>query len=777
MAQTKIRQDQFNTPVLVSNGGTGQTTNDGALNTLLPDQTGNIGKFLTTDGSNTSWGSAGAGSVTSLSVSSLNGFAGSVSNPTTTPDITLSTTITGLLKGDGTSLLAASSSDITSTLGYTPVNIAGDTMAGYLILNADPATGLGAATKQYVDNVANGMNVHLACVAGTTADLAADYDNGFSGVGATLTANPSVVLPLIDTVALSPTQRVLVKNQADPTQNGIYTVTQTTAPWILTRATDFDNSPPGEITAGDSTFIQEGSQATTQWVQVTSGTITVGSSNIVFTQFGGPGTYSAGLGIDIAGTVISLATSNVSSLYNLATNGLVARTASNTVTARTITAGTAISVTDGDGISGNPTINNTGVTSVAGTTDQIAVSGSTGAVTFSLPSSVTIGGTMTAGTFSGSGSSLTSIPNGALTNSSVTIGSTSISLGATSTTLAGLTSVAATTFTGALSGNATTASSAATLTTPRNINGVSFNGSADITVTAAAGTLTGSTLAAGVTASSLTSVGTLGSLSVSGSLSASSGSFTGNVTGGTSVTAGSGAVGKLNLNQGGASNTGYVEFNAANGNRQGYIGFSSTTGAGDTGTIPYIAGQHQFTGAVNLNGTTSPLLANGSDGTSGQVLTSAGAGATPTWTTPAGSSFKGALVGRTTNITITGSSETAIPFTTETYDTDGFHDNVTNNTRLTIPSGVNYVVLTAGIAYTDAGGSTYQIQIKKNGTTTNSGLGRVVVPGDGSVTLMYNLSSAPVSVTAGDYFEVTFFHPTTNIDVQSTSWFGIQVVG
>ena len=97
----------------------------------------------------------------------------------------------------------------------------------------------------------------------------------------------------------------------------------------------------------------------------------------------------------------------------------------------------------------------------------------------------------------------------------VTIGSTSIALGATSTTLAGLTSVAATTFTGALTGNASTAT---TLQTARTINGTSFDGSANITVTAAAGTLTGSTLAAGVTASSLTSVGTLTNLTVTNTI-------------------------------------------------------------------------------------------------------------------------------------------------------------------------------------------------------------------------------------------------------------------
>lgn len=67
-----------------------------------------------------------------------------------------------------------------------------------------------------------------------------------------------------------------------------------------------------------------------------------------------------------------------------------------------------------------------------------------------------------------------------------------------------------------------TAGSAATLTTPRNINGVSFNGSSDITVTAASNTLTGNTLNSTVTASNLTSVGTLTNLTVTGDVTANS---------------------------------------------------------------------------------------------------------------------------------------------------------------------------------------------------------------------------------------------------------------
>lgn len=114
-----------------------------------------------------------------------------------------------------------------------------------------------------------------------------------------------------------------------------------------------------------------------------------------------------------------------------------------------------------------------------------------------------------------------SIANNKLLNSSVTIGSTAISLGASSTTLAGLTSVTSTNFTGSLTGSVTgNASTASTLQTARTINGVSFNGSANITVTAAAGTLTGTTLNSTVVNSSLTSVGTLTTLTVNGLVTA-----------------------------------------------------------------------------------------------------------------------------------------------------------------------------------------------------------------------------------------------------------------
>lgn len=274
-------------------------------------------------------------------------------------------------KGLVTATSAVTNSDITTSLGYIPVNVAGDTMTGYLILNAAPVNSLGAVTKQYVDDIASGLTIHAACVTSTDGtNLSATYSNGSSGVGATLTGTGA--MPSIGGITPAVGNRVLVKDQTSQLQNGIYVVTQATANWVMTRASDFDGSPVSEIQAGDAVYVQQGTLAGTQWVQTTAGTITVGVTSIVFSQFGGPGTYTAGSGINIAGTSIS----NTGVLSNIAGSGISVSSAT-----------------------GNVTIGNTGVLSVTGTANQITTSGSTGNITLSLPSSVTISGTMTAGVF------------------------------------------------------------------------------------------------------------------------------------------------------------------------------------------------------------------------------------------------------------------------------------------------------------------------------------------------------------------------------------------
>ena len=264
-------------------------------------------------------------------------------------------------KGLTTATTAVTASDIEASLGFTPANKAGDTFTGAVLLASDPTQALGAATKQYVDNVSAGLVVKPAVQTSTTSALAATYANGTSGVGATLTASSNGVLTNIGGYSsLVVGSRILVKDQADQTQNGIYTITSlgaVGAPYVLTRAPEFDNTPVGEMLAGDFTYVQFGTLGGTQWSLTTPGTITVGTSNISWTQLSGAGVITGGTGISVAGNVVS----------------------------------------------------NAGVTSaVAGS--NITVSGATGAVTVALAASPTITGT----NFSG-------IPNTALTNSSVTI--------------------------------------------------------------------------------------------------------------------------------------------------------------------------------------------------------------------------------------------------------------------------------------------------------------------------------------------------------------------
>ncbi len=99
----------------ITQGGTGQITANASLNALLPSQTGNNGYALKTNGTNTSWQALNIGTVTSVAVVTANGLAGTVANDTTTPAISLSTTITGMLKGNGTAISAGVSGTDYST--------------------------------------------------------------------------------------------------------------------------------------------------------------------------------------------------------------------------------------------------------------------------------------------------------------------------------------------------------------------------------------------------------------------------------------------------------------------------------------------------------------------------------------------------------------------------------------------------------------------------------------------------------------------------------------
>jgi hypothetical protein len=214
---------------------------------------------------------------------------------------------------------------------------------GTVTLNSSPTQSLHAATKQYVDELAEGLKTKPAVEIATTSNLSATYNNGTNGVGATLTANSNGAFPEVDGITLSsivPGQNgVLVKNQSNPEQNGRYNLTQvgdSENPWILTRCGLCDES--SEI-PGIYTFVKTGTlYAGTGWVQIVSNpsTFVIGTDAILVTQFSGAGTYTAGTGISLNGTQFS----------------------------------------------------NTGVLSLAGTANEIEVSASTGNIVISLPSTI-----------------------------------------------------------------------------------------------------------------------------------------------------------------------------------------------------------------------------------------------------------------------------------------------------------------------------------------------------------------------------------------------------
>ena len=218
------------------------------------------------------------------------------------------------------------------------------TFGSTVLLNQDPTLNLQATTKQYVDNaVAAGLDIHPSVRLESPINLSATYDNGTAGVGATLTNSGTQAALVLDGVAAVTSDRVLIYEQTDATQNGVYVVTNigsASTNWILTRSTDTDTyglSDPTKLSQGSYFFITEGNTgAGESYVCNTVGTITFGTTDITFAQFFATPVYTGTAPISVSGQVISLtgtvaATSGGTGVSTYTTGDIIYSSATNTL--------------------------------------------------------------------------------------------------------------------------------------------------------------------------------------------------------------------------------------------------------------------------------------------------------------------------------------------------------------------------------------------------------------------------------------------------------------
>lgn len=409
---------------------------------------------------------------------------------------TLGSVVTAQVTGAGSGNLTLTAGSADDYVEIRPTGTGQVHVGGFKIeAVGTPTASTDAATKQYVDDVAQGLAVHAPCIVASTDTLATmsggtvTYDNGTAGVGATLTIS-GATLTAIDGVTLTTNDRILIKDESTGANNGIYVYTSST---VLTRSDDFNT--PTEMAGGDFTFVQQGTVYNdTGWV-MTDPVTTVGTSTVNFVQFSGAGSFTAGAGLTLTGTEFSV---NVDNLTTDIQGGNVVVKTSAQLTTPDIGAATGTSLTATGNVAGG-NLTTTGVVSATGNV---------------------VGGNLTTG---GAVTATGAVTGGSLTDGTATLSSGALS-GATTGAFSGNVSAGNLTSTGAVyTDNINEESTNAGITFGHEILG----GQATFTANVAGGNLTtgGVVSATGnVTGGNLT---TAGVVEATGNIDSTSGIFNG----------------------------------------------------------------------------------------------------------------------------------------------------------------------------------------------------------------------------------------------------------
>jgi hypothetical protein len=185
-------------------------------------------------------------------------------------------------------------------------------MASHSIINLqdvnDPTS---AVSKAYVDARLEGIKGQMSVDYVTTGDLGGTYDNGTLGVGATITA-PLASTSFLDGLTHELGDSVLVIDNINKNENGLYDITSLTTNLVLTRSTKFDEATT-EVFSNYLFFVKEGATFSGCGFFMTTGaTVVMGTSELVFNQYSRPAVYQPGYGLSLVGNIFSFKASDAS---------------------------------------------------------------------------------------------------------------------------------------------------------------------------------------------------------------------------------------------------------------------------------------------------------------------------------------------------------------------------------------------------------------------------------------------------------------------------------